>query len=114
MNYLGRILSGGKICPNRRWRKRFLLFFLLHPRRGSRLGVHATEARRAEVRAPRLLGRWGEDSALCPIETFASLVKGRGGRARAKTIFKYKKLKSFRRPLFSKYRFFARARTQGC
>jgi len=39
------------------WEKR-ILFFSSHfaQKRGSRLGVQATEARRVEIRAPRLLG----------------------------------------------------------
>jgi len=55
----------GKICrrPNfalkEMARKGILFFFPLRPKRGGRLGVQATEDRRAEVQAPRLRGGWG-------------------------------------------------------
>ncbi|MEW6455206.1 MAG: hypothetical protein AB1410_00635, partial [Acidobacteriota bacterium] len=44
-------------------------------------------------------------------EAFASLVKGRGGRDRAKN---NSFLKNFVRRTLNKKRFFARSRTQGC
>ncbi|HBY57037.1 MAG TPA: hypothetical protein DEG96_04160 [Candidatus Atribacteria bacterium] len=85
----------GKFCPHpkfaqkRRWRKEeFCFFFLLRPKRGSRLGAQATESRqsRDEVRAPRLQEGGEKIRFLCPTEIFASLIKGKGGRDRAKII----------------------------
>jgi hypothetical protein len=64
----------GKFCPHPKFakkegiEKRNFVFFLLCPKRRSRLGVQETEdsKRLAEVRAPRLLGGLGEDSASLP------------------------------------------------
>jgi len=46
---------------------------------------------------------------LCPTEVFASLIKGRGGRSRAKN---NSFLKEFVQRTLNKNRFFARVRTQ--
>jgi len=114
INENGQILPPPKICQRKKSAgKDFCFFFLLRPKKGE-AGSERRQRKTpkvAEVRAQRQRVGGEKIRLLCPTEVFTSLIKGRGGRDRAKN---NSLLKNFVRRTLNKNKFFARTRTQGC